>query len=857
MSIAQGDFKYSGLVIGDDEDDDAYLDMVMENLSNMISPKNSSMTVDSNVSPPTSTTSTSHNAKISPLITDAESIQIVESATSLRGVDANNNPIYATSQTPYGFSAMTKRKTSKKSVFNFEGFELPEYKSSDVSSRDEQPSGIIPMAMDTPPDDSPQSVHRRYLRAKPRGFGTEASKQKTTKSKHNDLRMELQSSSMDISNSTGTKPKGLYGFDSMDETALKSNIEYFNEKEYLDALKWNVLSPSSQQPVIPTPKNPRKKADIRSGETNVPFSILDPHQQHALYMQQQQHLMASGISTNYPHQQQPGGQPAPITYPGQQQAYLGYYGQAGLNYGLNQASDALRAAWMNPSQSSQIPPRSDLTSQLQYYSGDISQLQLPSIRNAPPAVIPENVTYGFPLGYSGINSMIPGNGFIGQVSSGYSDSISSNISEMMSYQALLQRKMQELKQQTGGFDNSHAGNMHTASAATASAHDSDGEDGGKNSSSGGRASKSLSEISKRFVTTYGKDNTLDYIAGKVHPSEFSEVPINFNRVDAAAEQLGVHVRRIYELIKILEILSLVQFAGDKRGKFSWRGNKDFLRTLGEVQEDGLQAFPLMAAQSGLLQVGMEYVREKEPVVKMNSTSLSPGKDTVTGLRGALFLMEGGSNNSFDLLNFSEEETERDLATANNKNATSVPRGPFIVNTPSHHHSSNSNHHPHEEQFMVEIICKKFLQLFLVGMNYLSMSSAIQKLIPMEENQSLTDYNRINATKIRRVYDVTNVLCSLNLIRKQTISRKSAFDAEVYNNIDANSSGTSAIAVAVADHPVTAASMGAGSSGSIVKKGGKSGIGNGGGDRVDAKVLEWTSFNPAIIREQYLMMTRQV
>lgn len=30
-----------------------------------------------------------------------------------------------------------------------------------------------------------------------------------------------------------------------------------------------------------------------------------------------------------------------------------------------------------------------------------------------------------------------------------------------------------------------------------------------------------------------------------------------NRVDGAAEALGVHVRRIYELIKILEILSLV------------------------------------------------------------------------------------------------------------------------------------------------------------------------------------------------------------------------------------------------------------------------------------------------------------
>lgn len=30
-----------------------------------------------------------------------------------------------------------------------------------------------------------------------------------------------------------------------------------------------------------------------------------------------------------------------------------------------------------------------------------------------------------------------------------------------------------------------------------------------------------------------------------------------DRVDGAAETLGVHVRRIYELIKILEIISLV------------------------------------------------------------------------------------------------------------------------------------------------------------------------------------------------------------------------------------------------------------------------------------------------------------
>ena len=67
--------------------------------------------------------------------------------------------------------------------------------------------------------------------------------------------------------------------------------------------------------------------------------------------------------------------------------------------------------------------------------------------------------------------------------------------------------------------------------------------------------------------------------------------------------------------------------------------------------------------------------------------------------------------------------------------------------------------------MVESICKSFLQIFLLGHDSLAMNYIIQKLIPMSINQTLSEYNKANATKIRRVYDVANVLCSLNLIRK--------------------------------------------------------------------------------------------
>lgn len=55
------------------------------------------------------------------------------------------------------------------------------------------------------------------------------------------------------------------------------------------------------------------------------------------------------------------------------------------------------------------------------------------------------------------------------------------------------------------------------------------------------------------------------------------------------------------------------------------------------------------------------------------------------------------------------------------------------------------------------------------MDGVSMGYAIQQLVPKDESQTLQEYNKKNATKIRRVYDVANVLCSLSLIKKQAVS----------------------------------------------------------------------------------------
>jgi len=79
---------------------------------------------------------------------------------------------------------------------------------------------------------------------------------------------------------------------------------------------------------------------------------------------------------------------------------------------------------------------------------------------------------------------------------------------------------------------------------------------------GTRSAKSLATISRKFVEFFGQARTIDYIGGLLPIDSMQDAPLTANRVDGTADSLGVHVRRIYELIKILETLSLVNVSAD-------------------------------------------------------------------------------------------------------------------------------------------------------------------------------------------------------------------------------------------------------------------------------------------------------
>jgi hypothetical protein len=155
----------------------------------------------------------------------------------------------------------------------------------------------------------------------------------------------------------------------------------------------------------------------------------------------------------------------------------------------------------------------------------------------------------------------------------------------------------------------------------------------------------------------------------------------------------------------------------------------------------MDIFPLTSMQSGLSMIHIQYHSQSSASNIMNPSSEDQLHDDQHGvkgekdssllqrsqssnemnLRGNLFLMDGGSCNSFDLLNLSAEEADFELNNILKGNDNSLQASKFLLleetkgkrassgsSSTSHHH-----HHHHEEPFMVKVICKKFLQLFLV------------------------------------------------------------------------------------------------------------------------------------------------